>query len=92
MKNKITILLSFFLATFILISGCSKDWLDVNEDPNNPPTANPELVLPAGQMSVGTVVGYYYNLVGGFWSQYWSQSNAANQYKYIDQYQIPHLT
>ena len=39
-------------------------------------------------MSVGTVVGYYYNLVGGFWSQYWSQSNAANQYKYIDQYQI----
>jgi len=88
MKNKITIILSFFLATFIVVSSCSKDWLDVNDDPNNPATANPELVLPAGQMSLGTVVGYYYNLVGGFWSQYWSQSNAANQYKYIDQYQI----
>jgi len=88
MKNKITIILSFFLAGLIIVSSCSKDWLDVNDDPNNPRTANPELVLPAGVMSLGTVVGYYYNLVGGFWSQYWSQSNAANQYKYIDQYQI----
>ena len=92
MKNKITIILSFFLAALIIVSSCSKDWLDVNVDPNNPATANPELVLPAGQMSVGTVVGYYYNLVGGFWSQYWSQSNAANQYKYIDQYQIQDIS
>lgn len=87
MKSKISIILTFFLVSLIVLS-CSKEWLDVNEDPNNPRTANPELVLPAGQMSIGTVVGYYYNLVGGFWSQYWSQSNAANQYKYIDQYQI----
>lgn len=88
MKNKFKIILSFFFVASIILASCSKDWLDVNEDPNNPRTANPELVLPAGEMSVGTVVGYYYNLVGGFWSQYWSQSNSANQYKYIDQYQI----
>ena len=88
MKNKKNIILSVFLGALIFISSCSKDWLDVNVDPNNPKTANPELVLPAAEMSLGTVVGYYYNLVGGFWSQYWSQSNAANQYKYIDQYQI----
>lgn len=88
MKNKFKILLAFLVVNLMLFSGCTKDWLDVNEDPNNPKTANPELVLPAGQMSIGTVVGFHYNLVGGFWSQYWSQSNAANQYKFIDQYQI----
>ncbi len=88
MKKFITIIRTLLLTTLILAAGCTKDWLDVNTDPNNPSTASPELVLPAGIMSVGSVVGYHYNLIGGFWSQYWSQSNAANQYKQWDQYQL----
>ncbi|MFH1118449.1 MAG: SusD/RagB family nutrient-binding outer membrane lipoprotein [Bacteroidota bacterium] len=76
------------IATIVFISGCSKDWLDVNTDPNNASEASVELVFPSGVVSVASQTGGYYNLVGGFWSQYWSQSNAANQYKYIDQYQI----
>jgi hypothetical protein len=86
MKRKnyiVTILLSL-----MIFSGCSKDWLDINKDPNNPESATAELVLPAGVVSIGAVVGGYYNLIGGMWSQYWTQSNVANQYKYIDQYQI----
>jgi hypothetical protein len=71
----------------VTFSGCDK-WLDVNDDPNNPSSASPELVLPVASLSVGVVVGGYYNLLGGFWSQYWTQSSAANQYKYIDSYTI----
>ena len=50
--------------------------------------ATVELIFPAGVVSIASQTGGYYNLIGGFWAQYWSQSNAANQYKHIDQYQI----
>lgn len=73
---------------FTLILSCSKEWLDVNTDPNSPESASPELVLSAGTLELATFVGGYYNLLGGFWANYWTQSNAANQYKYIDQYNI----
>lgn len=77
------------LAILISISNsCTKDWLDVNKDPNNAESATAELILPSGVVSLGAQVGGSYNLLGGFWSQYWTQSNAANQYKYLDQYQI----
>lgn len=83
MKKIFSILL---LASAILLSNCGKEWLDVNKDPNNPETASAELVFPAGVISIGSQVGGYYALVGGFWSQYFSQSNAANQYKELDKY------
>jgi len=85
-KNKISIIAAAVLILFS--TSCTKDWLDVNEDPNNAQSATAELVFPAGVVSVAGQTGGYYNLIGGFWSQYWSQSNAANQYKYLDQYQI----
>lgn len=89
MKKILSILPTALLTAVILFnSGCSKDWLDVNTDPNNASSASVELVFPAGVVSIASQTGDYYNLVGGFWSQYWSQSNAANQYKHIDQYQI----
>jgi hypothetical protein len=84
-KRYIIILVTFLVGAF----SCSKDWLDVNTNPNNATTATAELVFPSGVASVAAQVGGYYNLLGGFWSQYWSQSNSANQYKYIDQYEIP---
>jgi hypothetical protein len=89
MKNiKSYIAIVVVIAAVLFNSGCSKDWLDINEDPNNPASASAELVFPAGVVSVASQTGGWYNLLGGFWSQYWSQSNAANQYKFIDQYQI----
>ncbi len=88
MKNKISIVTISVALMLLVFSGCTKGWLDVNDDPNNTKEATPELVFPAGVMSVTAITGGYFNLVGGFWSQYWTQSNAANQYKYIDQYSI----
>jgi len=76
-----------FAATIFLAS-CGKEWLDVNKDPNNPESASSELVFPAGVVSIASQVGGYYCLAGGFWSQYFAQSNAANQYKYLDQYEV----
>jgi hypothetical protein len=84
MKNKI-IIVGFI---FLLLAGCSKDWFDVNNDPNNPTDVPAELALTAGIVEVGNVIGGYYNLVGGMWAQYWTQSNAANQHKEIDGYNL----
>lgn len=67
-------------------AGCSQDWLDVNTDPNNPSDVQARNVLPAGIMNSAYVIGGNYNLLGGFYSQYWAQGNSSNQYKYIDSY------
>jgi hypothetical protein len=85
--KKIIKILSISLV-FTLMLSCSEEWLDVNTDPNSPESASPELVFSAGTLELATFVGGYYNLLGGFWSNYWTQSNAANQYKYMDQYNI----
>jgi len=74
------------LSVFVL--SCGKDWLDVNTDPNNPTRVNPENVFPAAVMSTATVVGGNYNILGGIWCQYYTQSNAANQFKYIETYTL----
>ena len=86
MKKGFIRILSIGLLITTLVS-CS-DWLDVNTDPNNPSEASMELVFPVATFEVATNVGGYYNLIGGMWSQYYTQSNAANQYKYIDGYSI----
>ncbi len=89
-KNKIlTILLSLLM---IISISCEKDWLDVNTDPNYPSNVSPELVLPSAINSATAVIGGEYNLVGGIWSQYWTQSNSANQYKDYTNFSLPATT
>ncbi|WP_185146925.1 SusD/RagB family nutrient-binding outer membrane lipoprotein [Chryseobacterium echinoideorum] len=44
--------------------------------------------FPGATTGVATSAGSYYALIGGFWSQYFTQSSAANQYKTIDNYSI----
>lgn len=48
-KYKIQVLL---LSSLLLITGSCKDFIDINEDPNNPTTAALELLLPATQVSM----------------------------------------
>ncbi len=78
------------LAMFTALWGCEKDFLDVNIDPNNPPAevGNPELVFPSAVASTAVRIGGEYAVLGGLWSQHWTQSNAANQFKSVDQYNI----
>lgn len=79
---------SLLLLSIVLLSSCGKDWLDVNKDPNKTDQASAELVFPSGVVSIAAQVGGWYALAGGFWSQYVSQSNSANQYKFLDQYEV----
>ncbi len=82
-----------FILSFIVLSavftGCSTD-LDINRDPDflDPNSAPLSAQLPAGITGIAGSEGASYAIIGGFWSQYWTQSNTANQYKDIDNYSI----
>lgn len=82
-----------FIISILVISvtfvGCSSD-LDINRDPDSlsPSSAPLSAQLPAGITGIIGSEGASFALIGGMWSQYWTQSNAANQYKIIDNYSI----
>jgi len=67
------------------LSGCKK-FLDINENPNNPDTAAPDLLLPASQAATGQIVGNFFQIYGNIWAQYWTQNPTSSQYKSVDQY------
>lgn len=67
------------------LSGCKK-FLDINENPNNPDSAAPNLLLPASQAAVGQIVGNFFQIYGNIWAQYWTQNPTSSQYRSIDQY------
>lgn len=71
----------------VLFTACDTD-LDINKDPDllyDVPMASQ---LPAGEAGLIGAEGSHFALIGGFWSQYWTQSTVANQYKDIDSYII----
>lgn len=81
----------FLLFTVLsLFSSCNDEDFDINRDPDNLSADGVSLSveLPSGIVGVAGAQGSYYALVGGFWSQYWTQSNASNQYKDVDEYSI----
>lgn len=72
----------------LMLQGCD-NYLDVNEDPNNPSNVSVDLVLPAAQASVVIVTrGAEISTLGGFWAQYYTQSPECQQYQDIDQLRI----
>lgn len=84
--KKFIICILVLSATFV---GCSSD-LDINRDPDSlsPSSAPLSSQLPAGIIGVIGTEGSSMAVIGGMWSQFWTQSNAANQYKTIDNYSI----
>jgi len=79
----------FILATFFVVQFTSCDkFLDVNTDPVNPAHAPYEMVLAPAVASTATVVGGQFAILGCLWSQHFTQSNTANQYKTIDGYRL----
>lgn len=87
MKKNYNFLILLGMTVLILV-GCKKDYLDINKDPNNPSEVAPELVLPAAQASAAVVIGGELFNVATFWSQYFTQSPVASQYKKEDDYSI----
>lgn len=88
MKKMKKIIFSVVVLSAMFI-GCNTD-LDVNVDPDrlDPNKAALSAQLPAGIIGVIGGEGASLAIIGGMWSQYWTQSNAANQYKDIDAYAI----
>lgn len=76
------------VAAGVLFTSCKKDYLDINTDPNNPTKASVDLVLPTAQGYASYVMGSPYQILGGFWAQYWTQGPTGNQYNNYDQYTI----
>lgn len=74
-------------ALFLLVS-CDESF-DINRDPDAlPPGQANSTILPAGIAGLAGAQGSYYALIGGFWSQFWTQNTTSNQYKDIDQYSL----
>lgn len=76
-----------FLTLSLLFTACENN-LDINRDPDSLQTVPLSSQLPAGIGGLIGAEGSYYALIGGFWSQYWTQSSVANQYRDIDGYVI----
>jgi hypothetical protein len=90
MKNYNNTIKKLFVLLFLIpltFSGCKK-FLDVNDNPNNPDTAEPSLLLPAVEASIGQIVGNSFQVYGNFWAQYWTQNPSSSQYRTIDQYRV----
>lgn len=82
----------FIISILVLstaLTSCSTD-LDMPRDPDSldPNKAPLSAQLPAGITGLAGSEGASYAIIGGMWSQYWTQSNTANQYKDIDNYTI----
>ncbi len=71
----------------VLFTSCNTD-LDINRDPDLPLEIPLSSQLPAGIAGLVAQEGSNYALIGGFWSQYWTQNTASNQYRDIDGYII----
>lgn len=80
---------SIVLASMLLFTACETD-LDINTDPDllAPDAVPMASELPAAITGIGASYGSYFAITGGFWSQFWTQSAVANQYKLIDDYTL----
>lgn len=89
MKNISRKIAGFILTSLLVFTSCETD-LDINKDPDllSPDQIPMSAELPAAQTGIAGATGSYLALAGGFWSQYWTQSSVANQYKSIDDYSL----
>lgn len=61
------------VATLAVLSGCQKDYLDINNNPNQVTAATPVLVLPAALSSSGTYISTNFTFLN-LWMGYWNYS------------------
>lgn len=79
-NNKKVKLLAMLLAFFAL-TGCKRDFFDVNENPNNPAESTPRLTLPVAQAEIATMQGTRLTYLGQFIMYNWATPSnwSANQ-------------
>ncbi|MCW3789646.1 SusD/RagB family nutrient-binding outer membrane lipoprotein [Plebeiibacterium sediminum] len=85
LKNIIYIL---FICILTITYGCESDWMDVNHDPDSlGEITDPEILMPTAEVSLANqLMGWDMGITGAFWSQYFTQSHTASQFRQIDQY------
>jgi hypothetical protein len=86
MKNKIII--SLFIPLMLIYLTSCNNILDINNDPRYPSTSDTKMSFASGVTWSASRLGRDGQLVGEIWSQHYSQSNSANQYKTIDYYNM----
>src|SRR5579862_175027 len=87
-KNSI---FSFCLLVAVMASTSCKRQLNINQDPNFPTLdqGTPSLVFPVATLATAGEVGGNLAIVGGMWSQFFTQAALAQQYVDIDSYNLP---
>ena len=91
MKNRSKSLLLISTLAAGALSSCDKQ-LDINVDPTRPNVITPDLVLPAGTGNVAYVMGAPFNILGNFFTQHWTESLLASQYKDYDRFRLNQST
>ena len=83
MKN-INIILYAFLS-FVLVTGCTKDFEELNQDPNNPVAIPAHLLLGYAQRTfVNTIYGVQAGGdMGECWAQHWSKVQYNDEARYV---------
>jgi hypothetical protein len=83
--KKFVLITAVFLAAGV--TGCKKDYLSQEKNPNNPSGANPSLLLAGALNNAVTIVSTGYPAYG-VWAGYWTTSGNYVPNQTINQYQI----
>lgn len=86
MKKILTIVAAIAALT---LTSCS-DYLDINRSPNSPgeDLATVDMSLPAAEMALCTYYGDYYRIVGGYFSEHYTQYFGTSNYLGYSQFNI----
>ena len=87
MKSIYKIVFTAAAISLLTFTGCKK-FRDINDNPNNPEQVTIQLILPAAQANIAQALGGKFQIIGGLWSQYWTQNPSSSQYRVFEQYQI----
>lgn len=63
---------SMLLLLSVMVISCSDDFLDVNDNPNNPPISTPKLTLPVAQQNFAALQGTSMTYLGQFMVYNWA--------------------
>jgi len=70
---KLRTLIPVACLSILSLTGCKKDWLDINTNPNTLPTPRPDYVLTSAINRNAAVLGA--NETGSYWAAQWTQSS-----------------
>ena len=71
---------NYAFSLLLVITGCTSDFGDMNEDPNNPSEALPDLLLTSALQSVSDVAGA---TTGALYVQYFAETQYTEDSRYV---------